>query len=411
MNYFDPYPLCVDESVTTAWKSQLAEAESTPWLAQTLVGRASEIFPRFVTAYMNLRSLPRGVRRSIQRRLARSRYVIERAPEWLKRREGRRLRYKLASSLAGAALLLALGQNVQAATITVTTNKPGIKDGDNKCSLIEAIINANNDAATHSDCAAGSGTDMIVLPPGSTHMLTGSFTNYHGYTGLPVISSSITITGNGSKITRKKSKLLNRLVAVASTGDLSLDNVTLSNGVESYGGAVYNRGTITITNSTISGNRSNYGGGVFTFGGTITVTNSTISGNTAARYGGGVVSHGTLTLNQSLISGNKARTGPEIDSSGGVTADDFNLFGSNGDGGITGFTPGASDIVPVPGVRITNIVAKLANNGGPTVTHALVPGSPALDAIPGADPGCTGNDQRGMPRPQGTGCDIGAFEK
>jgi hypothetical protein len=45
------------------------------------------------------------------------------------------------------------------------------------------------------------------------------------------------------------------------------------------------------------------------------------------------------------------------------------------------------------------------------MTHALVPGSPAIDAIPGADTGCTGNDQRGMPRPQGAGCDIGAFEK
>jgi len=96
---------------------------------------------------------------------------------------------------------------------------------------------------------------------------------------------------------------------------------------------------------------------------------------------------------------------------GGVTANDFNLFGNNGDGGITGFTPGASDIVPVPGVASKNILAKLANNGGPTMTHALVTGSPAIDAVPGADPKCTGTDQRGMPRPQGAGCDIGAFEK
>jgi len=306
MNYFDPYPLCVDESVTTAWKSQLAEAENTPWLAQTLTGRASELFPRFVAAYTELRALPRSARRAVQRRLARSRNLLERAPQWLQRREGRRLRYKLARSLAGAALLLALAQSAQAATITVTTNRPGIIDGDNKCSLIEAIVNANNDAATYPDCAAGSGADTIVLPTGSTHTLTAPYTNYHGYTGLPVITSQITITGNGSKITRKKSRKLNRLIAVASTGDLSLDNVTLSNGVEYYGGAVYNRGTITITNSTISGNKAVTGGGLLNAtGGVLTIENSTVSKNTAKAGGGGVSTSGSLTLENSTISGNK----------------------------------------------------------------------------------------------------------
>ena len=68
----------------------------------------------------------------------------------------------MAWSLAGAALLLALGHGVAtAATITVTTNNPNIIS-DGQCSLIEAIVNANNDAATHADCPAGSGADTIV---------------------------------------------------------------------------------------------------------------------------------------------------------------------------------------------------------------------------------------------------------
>src|SRR5439155_2076164 len=46
----------------------------------------------------------------------------------------------------------------------------------------------------------------------------------------------------------------------------------------------------------------------------------------------------------------------------------------------------------------------------PTQTHALVPGSPAIDVIPATDPACTGTDQRGVTRPQGPACDIGAFE-
>jgi hypothetical protein len=58
----------------------------------------------------------------------------------------------------------------------------------------------------------------------------------------------------------------------------------------------------------------------------------------------------------------------------------------------------------------TLVHAIRAANGGPTRTHALVPGSLALDAIPATDPGCAGMDQRGVPRPQGVGCDIGAVE-
>ena len=81
----------------------------------------------------------------------------------------------MAWSLAGAALLLALGQGVAtAATITVTTNDPRIIP-DGQCSLIEAIVNANNDAATHADCAAGSGADTIVLPANANVMLSNAY--------------------------------------------------------------------------------------------------------------------------------------------------------------------------------------------------------------------------------------------
>ena len=102
-------------------------------------------------------------------------------------------------------------------------------------------------------------------------------------------------------------------------------------------------------------------------------------------------------------------------------ADNHNLFGVNGNAGVVGFTPGPTDIVPPAGVQLSNILNPvLAFNGGPTQTHALVPGSPAIDA---GGPVCTdanGNplltDQRGKPRiidgnGDGTArCDIGAFE-
>jgi hypothetical protein len=64
-----------------------------------------------------------------------------------------------------------------------------------------------------------------------------------------------------------------------------------------------------------------------------------------------------------------------------VLADNHNLFGADGNAGVEGFTPGPADIVPPAGVLLPDILnPTLAFNGGPTQTHALVPGSPAIDA-------------------------------
>jgi hypothetical protein len=94
-----------------------------------------------------------------------------------------------------------------------------------------------------------------------------------------------------------------------------------------------------------------------------------------------------------------------------LTVDNYNLFGSNNDAGVSGFTPGATDIVPGPGVLVSDILGPLGTNGGPTQTHALVPGSPAVDAVPISEGQCSGTrDQRGVSRPQGPSCDVGSFE-
>ena len=96
------------------------------------------------------------------------------------------------------------------------------------------------------------------------------------------------------------------------------------------------------------------------------------------------VQSGTLTLERSIVSGNSALTAREIDVTADVvvTANDFNLFGREGDAGVAGFTPGSTDIVP--NEPIGDILLPLADNGGDfdTRTHALAMGSPALDASP-----------------------------
>jgi len=322
MNYFNPYPLCVDNTVTTAWKSQIAHAAKTPSLAELLAQRGNELFPRFAAAYSELRALPRGARRALQRRLAHSRELSAVLQEWFNQQSGRALQQKLATTLAGAALLLVLGRGASdAATITVNTTVPGIA-ADGKCSLIEAIINANNNALTHPDCLVAGDpdptADTIVLPK-KTFTLTTPSEYYYGYTGLPLITSKITIEGNGAKIARKKSAPAFRHMAVSYySGDLELRNLTLSGGQGSLpyggGGAIVNGGQLTITGCTLTGNVAPYGGAIANYG-NLTITNSALSKNTAngaypsGGFGGGIAngSTGIFTIaNNSTITGNKA---------------------------------------------------------------------------------------------------------
>jgi hypothetical protein len=204
-------------------------------------------------------------------------------------------------------------------------------------------------------------------------------------------------------------------------GTVAVTKSTISGNTAGFqGGGVSNYGTVAVTNSTISGNTAGFTGGGVVNGGSLTLTNSTISGNVADSSGGGVSNdpfHSKLTLVRSLVSGNSANNAPEIWSFSSQTSKifvaNFNLFGHDGVSGIQGFSPGATDLVPtVPIGAILDTV--LADNGGPTLTHALVAGSPAVDAV--THGGCPAKDQRLFVRPVdgdgrvGARCDIGAVE-
>ena len=376
MNYFDLYSSYPDHTIAAAWDAQLAEAAPTPWFKEILLRRGHELFPRFAVSYAKLRALPRSARRTLQREIGRASEVAASFPQWLPNSDGHALRHKLARSLAGAALLLALCQGmVEAATITVTTKDSRVRP-DGQCSLIEAIVNANADAAFFSDCPAGSGPDTIVLPPKGNVTVRAQYDDTYGPTGLPLITSQITIEGNGGRIRGQGNGF--RLLAVSNSGNLTLQNVNLSGGSSSYGGGVFNNGTLTIQNSTISGNTAGLGGGVSNHG-TLSVENSTISGNKAGD-GGGVsnggfvfiegrpISHitpppgtycfyysgrpsqyggvypsgvscyqfrsGTLTITDSTISKNSATTGGGISNyAGTVTIANSTISGNKGSGG------------------------------------------------------------------------------
>ena len=178
------------------------------------------------------------------------------------------------------------------------------------------------------------------------------------------------------------------------------------------GGGVSNRGSpfvgspvLTIVNSTIANNFSDGsfgGGGVSNEGtGIVTIINSTITGNRIARDDGGGISAeagSTTTLINTIVAGNEKGDCRSAEDSASPVSLGHNLD-SDGSCGLSG--PGdLSGVDPLLG--------ELADNGGPTLTHALLAGSPAIDA--GDEAACPVADQRGAPRPSGAGCDIGAYE-
>ncbi|MGB2962659.1 MAG: choice-of-anchor Q domain-containing protein [Anaerolineales bacterium] len=200
---------------------------------------------------------------------------------------------------------------------------------------------------------------------------------------------------------------------------LNIDKSTIrTNEGTNYGGGIYSNGTLTIDNSTISGNFTEYnGGGIYNLGGTTTLNHITITDNTADSDsdtngdGGGIYNDGSATVNfrNTLIAGNfdNPGTGSEdcFINSGTFFSLDYNLAGIG-----TGCPfVGANDQTTADAILLP-----LADNGGSTETHALDAGSPALNQIPTGINGCGTNyaeDQRGISRPQGTHCDIGAYEK
>jgi CSLREA domain-containing protein len=172
--------------------------------------------------------------------------------------------------------------------------------------------------------------------------------------------------------------------------------------------------TAAFANSTVSGNSAGqYGGGVQLLGeaspASLALVNTTIAGNSAGLGGGAIETNNrgagaTVTFKNSLVAGNSAPAnascenpdegyGPGILDSLGNNLEDHDLCEFDQPTDLPDTDP---------------LLGPLHDNGGPTWTHALLTGSPAIDA--GDDAACPPTDQRGVPRPQGPASDIGAFE-
>ncbi len=184
-----------------------------------------------------------------------------------------------------------------AATITVDTGTG--------CTLVDAVTAANTDTATGS-CPAGSGADTIELTADVTLTVIDNL-GAGGNNGLPVVASDITVDGSGYTVNRVSANDF-RFFQVQPTGTLKLDDVTLTGGATTTGGALRNNGgTLILTNTTVSGNAANSGGAVYLYASAATLYNSTLSGNSAV-YGGGlyVGPAAAATLNGGELSDNTA---------------------------------------------------------------------------------------------------------
>jgi predicted outer membrane repeat protein len=287
------------------------------------------------------------------------------------------------------------------------------------------------------------------------------------YTENLFITSNLKLNGARATKTIIDGGGINRVIAIENTAAVvTLNKLTIRNGIAAGGGGILNWGTLTVSSCTISGNAaaSSYsatGAGIYNSG-TLTISNSTLSGNaggTNFMYGGGIYSSGRLVINNSTLSGNSAAgftggggggiyvaagtakissstfsgnsgspNGGAIYNGGTVTLRNSivanstaggNCYGTVTSNGHNLSSDGTCSFGNAGDLNNTNpMLGPLQSNGGQTQTMALPTGSPAIDA--GNPRGCTDNhgkllktDQRGQPRPDKEdtgGCDMGAYE-
>jgi DNA-binding beta-propeller fold protein YncE len=297
--------------------------------------------------------------------------------------------------------------------------------------------------------------NTINLSGGAYTLTSVNNTRWEGPNGLPPITSDLTINGylgtdsaTGTMIARSAAPGTPsfRIFSVIS-GKLTVNNLTVSGGLQTGsvgGGALFNGGgTVTIVATTISGSRASEGGGILNYFGTLTIVNSTISGNETtstnanSNGGAGVLNFsGRLNVVSSTFAYHREQQGrghsiaDAFSPPGFVNIKNSILSGASAGAACNGFSAGVavshgrniardnSCALNGPGdiSNVAPMVNDLADNGGPTRTHALLPASPAINIIPLA--ACTdlngaaiAKDQRGKARPLGGSCDSGAVER
>ncbi len=320
------------------------------------------------------------------------------------------------SALAGGAISVTNDGTLVADSITISDNKAFTSGG--------GVYIANNSVVTITGSSFSGNrtvnTDVANAPGGGIYRNAGTgkltihnstFTNNTAWGqggGINITGSgaseldNLTLSGNSSRA-GGGGALVAQHTAVITNSTFS-GNTTVDGQTPGYGGglAVSSTAIATITNSTFSGNSAEAHGGGLASNGASTILNSTFVDNVSALIGGGLgsASIGTYNVRNTLLSGNKVGTSPGncgIDGTAAITSQGNNLSDDN----CQFFVHSQDKNNTEAGVE-----PQLKDNGGATLTHALLAGSAAINA--GNQSACPAVDQRGAPR-VGV-CDIGAFE-
>ena len=273
---------------------------------------------------------------------------------------------------------------------------------DNTARAGGGIFNDPNATLTLDDTTVTSNTATTTLPEFGSG---GGIANRGTLTGTDVTVSDNTATSGfgsaGGGISNVGDATLVNIAVIRNTSFTPGGGGAQGGGLMNWSGGPGETGDVVLTNATISGNSASNEGGFGVGGGinnqeALVLKATTITSNTASDGGGfeGTFS-GQLTLKNTIIANN---SGDDCAPFSKLTSEGHNL---DSDGSCqlnaAGDRPNADPKL-----------GPLADNGGPTQTPAILAGSPAIDA--GDDTTCPTSDQRGFPRPQGTACDIGAYE-
>lgn len=273
-----------------------------------------------------------------------------------------------------------------------------------------STVTLNNSLVSNSNSTSNIRGGGILAQSGVVTLNNSEVSNNFASSGGGIYGISSTININNSTVSNNSATGDAGGIHTVYFASININDSTVSNNTSGASGGGVFASIISLNNSVVSNNTStSFGGGLLLNGGTI--TNSTISGNLAYQKGGGIYNDSGATLGNSIIAGNfDSGYGAEI--YGNVNSSS-SLIGS-GTNAYSGFTPDPSDIiVNLDQVSLSTVLLPLADNGGPTLTHALPETSPAINAGDNAvcaDSPIDNLDQRGEPRPFGTNCDIGSVE-
>lgn len=334
----------------------------------------------------------------------------------------------------------------------------------------DAAITVSSNADAGGTCPGATCTlrqAIAAATPGETITFASGLTTITLTSAELLINKNLTISGPGAnllRVQRDLSAVAFRIFNVS--GNATISGLTIANGRASSGGGIFTNGTVTLINTAISDNvATGNGGGILNANqaGTTSIINSTISGNSADKgggiYRGAVAGFGPLNVTRSTISDNSAGQGGGIHNAGGnsvtitsstitgndavqgggiyrgapvnalntiiarntvtvggagtdvfgeLTSQGYNLVGNTSGATVSGTTTGNQ-------LNVDPMLGQLTNNGGPTMTHALLSGSSAIE---GGNSSGSNTDQRGLARPVdspvinnvGDGSDIGAYE-